>query len=70
MNKKTIIGLCLLISLASACGTSKCKICEVLKNDEMLERYEGCDADSRKLAEDVCMGSAEMMDAECECRDR
>lgn len=59
-----------MIFMVSACSGGKCRVCEVWKNDEMIERYEGCDPDSRKFSEEVCQGSAELNGAECECRNQ
>jgi len=60
------IVLLLLFSLGS-CG-KKCEVCEVLKNGQMIERYESCNEKGIKTSREICEEMAKLQQSKCECK--
>jgi len=56
----------ILIILLCSCK-EKCEVCEVLKNEQMIEKYESCDTEGIKVSKSICEEMAKLQDSKCEC---
>jgi hypothetical protein len=54
------------IVFLSSCE-EQCEVCEVLKNGQMIEKYESCDEEGRKVSKSICQEMAKLQDSECKC---
>ncbi|WP_459209088.1 hypothetical protein [Aquimarina rhabdastrellae] len=45
----------------------QCEVCEVLKNEQMIEQYESCDEEGMKASKSICKEMAKLQDSECKC---
>ena len=57
------------ILFITACG-SECEVCEVLKDGEMIEKYESCDEEGIEFSKSICQEIAELQYSECECKEK
>lgn len=47
--------------------SEQCEVCEVLKNGQMIEKYESCDEEGKKVSKSICKEMAKLQDSECKC---
>jgi len=60
------IVLVLSILFLSSC-VHKCEVCEVIKNGAMIEKYESCDDEGKKMSKEICEEMAKMQNSKCKC---
>ena len=44
-----------------------CQVCKVLKNGEMIEQYDSCDAQGIKTIKAICEEMAQLQQGKCIC---
>jgi len=54
------------IILLSSCR-EQCEVCEVLKNGQMIEKYESCGKEGKEVSKSICQEMAKLQDSECKC---
>ena len=65
--KMNCIVIAFLTIMLSSCQ-NKCEVCEVLKDGQMIEEYESCDEEAKKVTKSICQEMAKLQDSECKCR--
>ena len=45
----------------------QCEVCEVLKNGQMIEKYESCDNEGMKASKSICQEMSKLQGSECKC---
>ncbi|WP_108869777.1 hypothetical protein [Aquimarina aquimarini] len=63
------LNLLILIILFSSCKNQKeCEVCELIKSNEIIEKYESCETEVMKVSKAICDEMAKTDGIECKCR--
>lgn len=66
--KSTALLFTCLVLITTSC-TDKCKVCEVIKNGAVIEKYESCGDEGKQASETICKEMAKLQQCDCICRD-